>query len=80
MTEDESKTKDCPILSGFVSAGVEGEVIMMWQKCIASECMWWVPETASYLSTVEKRDGYEWDEEEHIWFKFINCGHCGAIK
>jgi len=71
MTEDEVKTKWCPMVR--FTRDSNGT---LWDNradnngrptCIASECMWWV-----------------WDEYEDVGDKMVPSlpigGHCGAIK
>ena len=64
MTEQEAKTKWCPQYRATSEAvswthNREGAC-----ECIASECMWWIP---------EKQDTY--GEIIHT-----HGGHCGAVK
>jgi len=70
MTEEEAKTKWCPMVragneAGCNRNGSEGAPIT---NCLASECMWWVSEKPIKYGV--PRNG---KTEEP-------CGHCGACN
>ena len=88
MTEDEVKTKWCPMVR--FTRDSNGT---LWDNradnngrptCIASECMWWVHEKSAWCHP-DGREPTKEELHEHLTPEYaglitLKFGHCGAIK
>ena len=65
MTEEQAKTKWCPMVRvGDGSGCNRNHLFESYDKCIASDCMMWVPERRSKEGSMTVVDG----------------GHCGLRR
>jgi len=88
MTEDEAKTKWCPMTRAADSTENIPLVVNRTEvgdtDCIASECMWWVHEKSAWCHP-DGREPTKEELHEHLTPEdagliTLKFGHCGAIK